>query len=425
MRIFGWKPFFGWKDAIKHDVLRIPRRLSDASTLPTPPPSVYDAERWAFNRCDYCEGGAHYGERMPEPLPRPLRSGQIKCPPPAPVEPPKKAETIYLPKDDPNNCGSGEEVEEEIGEILQTRFSVSMIDSKRLNAELNKNVLPKLFKTLVVMSPSATLFAYSDNDNIKDLRDRMSLVSLLWQESAREQGEKGLEVLTIEIPGCNVIAKLIIDGLLIVLVGGSMPKFHDATFKVTKSAPGDKRYPTDNLEEKRAIIAKMKQDEAEQRINIKNVTFSDNNRFYSPAASSTGYLSTVNTQDSSDRGNDRNRNNEEEDPTFGNNSPPSHQPLSRGKAPMSDFKENTPLPSIAVLIISDNKPSSSNNKHQAESSNQKSGKKTLSPQEQIDVELGPLHVQRVKIDRVCQGLRDRFNKRGFKMPPPNSGGINF
>jgi hypothetical protein len=119
-----------------------------------------------------------------------------------------------------------------------------------------------------VMSPNATLLAYSGSPNIQQLRDQAALLSQVWKEykdKIREQQsvsmnsasdqlssssstastivEGALETLTIENAKSNIIIRAVQPRLLLVLIGGSPPHRASDYFKVTAEARGDPRYP--------------------------------------------------------------------------------------------------------------------------------------------------------------------------------------
>lgn len=112
-----------------------------------------------------------------------------------------------------------------------------------------------------VMSPNATLLAYTGPSNIKELRDQAALISILWRDAEQENKKKNpgsessdhtsgatlkpgsLETLTIESEKSNIIVRALQPRLLLVLVGGRPPKRDDGYFKVTPEAVGDARYP--------------------------------------------------------------------------------------------------------------------------------------------------------------------------------------
>ncbi|KAF2136019.1 uncharacterized protein K452DRAFT_238263 [Aplosporella prunicola CBS 121167] len=125
-----------------------------------------------------------------------------------------------------------------------------MLNVKKLSDLLAKNVDPKLYPRMFVMSPNGTLLAYSTPANIKELRDQAALISMTWKEQEAKfdspDGEasssKLLETLTIEFDNNNLIVRAIQPKLLLVLVGG-VPPGRKQSFKVTPEAQGDPRYP--------------------------------------------------------------------------------------------------------------------------------------------------------------------------------------
>ncbi|KAE9970788.1 hypothetical protein BLS_004751 [Venturia inaequalis] len=136
-----------------------------------------------------------------------------------------------------------------------------MLNSKKLTELLTENVHPKLFPKWIVMSPNATLLAYTGPSDIKELRDQAALISLLWREAEQQNKQKipkptdlsssgglspgQLETLTVESESSNIIVRAIQPRLLLVLVG-SKPLKHDGSkyFKITPEAVGDARYPS-------------------------------------------------------------------------------------------------------------------------------------------------------------------------------------
>ncbi|KKY14160.1 hypothetical protein UCDDS831_g08375 [Diplodia seriata] len=131
-----------------------------------------------------------------------------------------------------------------------------MLNVKRLSDLLAKNVDPKLYPRMFVMSPNGTLLAYSTPANIKELRDQAALISMAWKEhelnihsgadDADHDGPsaqpKPLETLTIEFDNNNLIVRAIQSKLLLVLVGG-VPPARKHTFKITPETQGGLRYP--------------------------------------------------------------------------------------------------------------------------------------------------------------------------------------
>ncbi|OCL03588.1 hypothetical protein AOQ84DRAFT_302517 [Glonium stellatum] len=139
-----------------------------------------------------------------------------------------------------------------------------MLNAKKLSELLAKNVDPKLYPRMFVMSPNGTLLAYSTPVDIKELRDQAALISMVWKEheaimQAKASKGKGndepgssqqvtssteplLETLTIEFENNNLIVRAIQPKLLLILVGG-VPPGRKASFKITPEAYGDSRYP--------------------------------------------------------------------------------------------------------------------------------------------------------------------------------------
>lgn len=136
-----------------------------------------------------------------------------------------------------------------------------MLNAPKLSELLAKNVDPKLYPRLFVMSPNGTLMAYStyaDPVDIKEVRDQAALVSLVWKEHAppatspqsqapddsgyADPPQRQLETLTIEAEHNNIIVRAIQPTLLLVLVGAIPPK-RKRDFKITAEAEGDPRYP--------------------------------------------------------------------------------------------------------------------------------------------------------------------------------------
>src|ERR1700712_320534 len=96
-----------------------------------------------------------------------------------------------------------------------------------------------------VMSPNATLLAYTGPSNIKELRDQAALISILWREAEHDNKKQhpnlqnadltssavlqpdSLETLTIESEKSNIIVRAIQPRLLLVLVGGRPPNRED------------------------------------------------------------------------------------------------------------------------------------------------------------------------------------------------------
>jgi len=139
-----------------------------------------------------------------------------------------------------------------------------MLNAKRLSELLAKNVDPKLYPRMFVMSPNGTLLAYSTPVDIKELRDQAALISMAWKEheaaiqakAAKGKGgdepgssqqstsstEPLLETLTIEFENNNLIVRAIQPKLLLILVGG-VPPGRKTSFKITPEVYGDPRYP--------------------------------------------------------------------------------------------------------------------------------------------------------------------------------------
>jgi hypothetical protein len=113
-----------------------------------------------------------------------------------------------------------------------------------------------------VMSPNATLLAYTGPSDIKELRDQAALISILWKEAEQDRKKQNrdsqntdltssavlkpgdLETLTVESEKSNIIVRAIQPRLLLVLVGGKPPKNNSLKFfKITPETVGDTRYP--------------------------------------------------------------------------------------------------------------------------------------------------------------------------------------
>ncbi|TKA79534.1 hypothetical protein B0A49_00379 [Cryomyces minteri] len=144
---------------------------------------------------------------------------------------------------------------------------VVMLNAKKLSELLSKNVDPKLFPRMFVMSPNGTLLAYSTPANVKELRDQAALISMAWKDyvamlevaqynsaaaAAAEDDTtlnppgRTLETLTIEFDNNNLIVRAIQPKLLLILVGG-VPPHRRKDFKMTPEAHGDARYPSAEL----------------------------------------------------------------------------------------------------------------------------------------------------------------------------------
>ncbi|KAF2279710.1 uncharacterized protein EI97DRAFT_370917 [Westerdykella ornata] len=134
-----------------------------------------------------------------------------------------------------------------------------MLNVLKLSELLAKNVDPKLYPRLFVMSPNGTLMAYSTPVDVKELRDQAALISMAWKEheaalkkkhvndanaseSQSSASPPALETLTIEFQHNNIIVRALQPKLLLVLVGG-VPPSRKSVFKVTPEAHGDPRYP--------------------------------------------------------------------------------------------------------------------------------------------------------------------------------------
>ncbi|KAF2092188.1 hypothetical protein K490DRAFT_31034 [Saccharata proteae CBS 121410] len=128
-----------------------------------------------------------------------------------------------------------------------------MLNAKKLSDLLAKNVDPRLYPRMFVMSPNGTLLAYSTPANIKELRDQAALVSMAWKENEtaidakqdddHDEPPQQLETLTVEFDNNNLIVRAIQPKLLLVLVGG-VPPGRKLPFKVTPEVHGSARYPT-------------------------------------------------------------------------------------------------------------------------------------------------------------------------------------
>ncbi|KAK7711562.1 hypothetical protein SLS57_008045 [Botryosphaeria dothidea] len=132
-----------------------------------------------------------------------------------------------------------------------------MLNVKKLSDLLAKNVDPRLYPRMFVMSPNGTLLAYSTPANIKELRDQAALISMAWKEhelNIHEEADdpdhesssppKPLETLTIEFDNNNLIVRAIQQKLLLVLVGG-VPPGRKQSFKITPETQDGPRYPTE------------------------------------------------------------------------------------------------------------------------------------------------------------------------------------
>ncbi|KAI9665877.1 MAG: hypothetical protein M1821_003812 [Bathelium mastoideum] len=137
-----------------------------------------------------------------------------------------------------------------------------MLNPAKLSELLNHNVDPKLYPRIFVMTPNATLMAYTTPADIRELRDQATLVSMCWKDSANVVKHKvhpvdaeaessdslQLETLTIEFDSANVIVRSLQERLLLVLVGG-VPPNRQHNFKATPERNGDPRYPSTELKE--------------------------------------------------------------------------------------------------------------------------------------------------------------------------------
>lgn len=115
------------------------------------------------------------------------------------------------------------------------------------------------------MTPNATLLAYSQPNNVRQIRDQATLISMAWRDHMEKYGirqsasegesspvEKAsvkdgmLETLTVELESGNVLVRAIQPQLLLVLVGGSFTGFQgDATqdCRITPEIKGSPSYP--------------------------------------------------------------------------------------------------------------------------------------------------------------------------------------
>lgn len=119
-----------------------------------------------------------------------------------------------------------------------------------------------------IMTPNGSLMAYTLPANMKELRDQVALVSISWKEHLELKDNErfepqytqggpneapkrvvrsdALETLTIEFDNRNLIVKYLQPKLLLVLEGG-VPPGRKRPLNVTAEAPGDARYPADDV----------------------------------------------------------------------------------------------------------------------------------------------------------------------------------
>jgi hypothetical protein len=285
------------------------------------------------------------------------------------------------------------------------------------------------------MTPNATLLAYTGHDNVKELRDRMSLLSMMWRDYIKEIPD--LQVLTIESHSCNVIIKLIQDNILLILVGGLMPKFRPEFVNITSEAKGDKRYPTDNLAEKQEEQARRTEEaqkgegKGKNAVNVpasRKVQFAEKNNFYSPVPSSSGRAARADSPIAPSHTTANERQALEEHggkPVDKGKKPASSASASSGKTQEANAPDH-----FANLMGNDTIEFSNNSSKQGgddkgqptsnitttESGGTKAPRKPLSPELELDIQLGLLHMQRKKLDGGCEYIRNMFTESGFVMP---------
>ncbi|KAF2398893.1 hypothetical protein EJ06DRAFT_496710 [Trichodelitschia bisporula] len=119
-----------------------------------------------------------------------------------------------------------------------------MLNSKNLSKVLTRHVHPQLFPRWFLMSPNATLLAYSTPANIQELRDQATLIAMSWKEQYRlfrpdrssvangDVPDGCLETLTIELEDRNIIIRAIQPRILLVLVGNK-PAAGSKQFRLT------------------------------------------------------------------------------------------------------------------------------------------------------------------------------------------------
>lgn len=122
------------------------------------------------------------------------------------------------------------------------------------------------------MTPNGSLMAYTLPANMKELRDQVALVSISWKEHLERKDSENfetqhvqegpnepstrfirpdaLETLTIEFDNRNIIVKYLQPKLLLILEGG-VPPGRRRPLKITAEAPGDARYPSDDMADSR------------------------------------------------------------------------------------------------------------------------------------------------------------------------------
>ncbi|KAK5145885.1 hypothetical protein BJ546DRAFT_353795 [Cryomyces antarcticus] len=144
---------------------------------------------------------------------------------------------------------------------------VVMLNAMKLGELLSRNVDPKLFPRMFIISPNGDLLAYSTPADVKELRDQAALISMAWKDHAAmleaaqykaaaaaaaeddatlDPPSRTLETLIIEFDNNNLIVRAVQPNLLLILVGG-VPPHRKKDFKMTPEAHGDARYPSAEL----------------------------------------------------------------------------------------------------------------------------------------------------------------------------------
>jgi len=143
--------------------------------------------------------------------------------------------------------------------LLSKDFSTTwrtMLNARALSELLTRNTDDRLCKRWFLITPNATVLAYSHPADVRDMRRNAAKAALLWQEHqdaqqtdppAREDDKIAmpglLRTLTLESEEDNTIIRKLRPQLLLVLEGGVPPRRSTFEPRVTPEGPDDAPYP--------------------------------------------------------------------------------------------------------------------------------------------------------------------------------------
>ena len=136
---------------------------------------------------------------------------------------------------------------------------MAMLNANALSELFSNNTDQRLYKRWFLMTPSGTLFAYSEPTDIRDLRKQAAMATLAWQNHSERPipaevspgGERDndsigdwLTALTIESDSSNLIIRKIQPQLLLALEGGVPPRKHSFEPRTTPEGPRGAHSPS-------------------------------------------------------------------------------------------------------------------------------------------------------------------------------------